>query len=111
MTTYQKELIAEHNDLCHKIQKLHTCVYDSIIFEKDNKVEYANKCIQLSAMKKYEEALRCRMENVGIVCDDGEYYTKVTQDDFKTDVIAVCVCGSDYDADTNKIKESKKKNE
>lgn len=76
MENYQKKLIEEHSQLVVRIQKLHNYVYSDKSNE-DNKVEFANKCIQLAAMKKYEEALRARFENAGIVFENGEYFEHV----------------------------------
>lgn len=76
MEQYQKEMIEEHSGLVVRIQKLHNYVYSDKA-NVDNKVEFANKCIQLAAMKKYEEALRARFENAGIVFQDGEYFEHV----------------------------------
>lgn len=76
MENYQKRLIEEHSQLVVRIQKLHNYVY-SDQSNIDNKVEFANKCIQLAAMKKYEEALRARFENAGIVFENGEYFEHV----------------------------------
>ena len=76
MENYQKILIEEHSQLVVRIQKLHNYVY-SDQSNADNKVEFANKCIQLAAMKKYEEALRARLENAGIVFENGEYFENV----------------------------------
>ena len=76
MEKYQKRLIEEHSGLVVRIQKLHNWVY-SDKSNVDNKIEFANKCIQLAAMKKYEEALRARFENAGIVFENGEYFEHV----------------------------------
>lgn len=76
MEKYQKEMIEEHSELVVRIQKLHNYVY-SDKSNADNKVEFANKCIQLASMKKYEEALRARFENAGIVFQNGEYFEHV----------------------------------
>lgn len=76
MEQYQKEMIEEHSGLVVRIQKLHNYVYSDKA-NVDNKVEFANKCIQLAAMKKYEEALRARFENAGIVFSNGEYFEHV----------------------------------
>ena len=76
MENYQKRLIEEHSQLVVRIKKLHNYVY-SDKSNVDNKVEFANKCIQLAAMKKYEEALRARFENAGIVFENGEYFEHV----------------------------------
>ena len=76
MKDYQKRMIEEHCELVVRIQKLHDYVY-SDKSNADNKVEFANKYIQLAAMKKYEEALRARLENAGIVFGNGEYFEHV----------------------------------
>ena len=76
MEKYQKEMIEEHSGLVVRIQKLHDYIY-SDKSNADNKVEFANKCIQLAAMKKYEEALCARLENAGIVFENGEYFEHV----------------------------------
>ena len=76
MEKYQKKMIEEHSGLVVRIQKLHDWIY-SDKSNADNKVEFANKCIQLAAMKKYEEALRARLENAGIVFENGEYFEHV----------------------------------
>lgn len=76
MEKYQKSMIEEHSGLVVRIQKLHDYVY-SDKSSADDKVEFANKCIQLAAMKKYEEALRARFVNAGIVFENGEYFEHV----------------------------------
>lgn len=76
MKNYQKEMIEEHSSLVVRIQALHNYVY-SDQSSADNKVEFANKCIQLAAMKKYEEALRARFENAGIVFENGNYFEHI----------------------------------
>ena len=97
MDNYQKALIEEHSNLVVRIQKLHDWIYSDKPI-KDDKVEFANKCIQLAAMKKYEEALRARMENVNVVFSDEQYFEKVAS-------ITPCVDadmpakGNDFDKD------------
>lgn len=76
MENYQKEMIEEHSGLVVRIQNLHNYVY-SDQSNADNKVEFANKCIQLAAMKKYEEALCARIENAGIVFENGQYFEHI----------------------------------
>lgn len=103
MRNYLKRMIEEHSELIIRIQKLHDYVYSSAS-DADNKVDFANKCIQLAAMKKYEEALRARFENAGIVFENGEYFERVAtiaNDDY---------AGSDFDVDTNKNHECSESN-
>lgn len=76
MENYQKRLIEEHSQLIVRIEKLHDYVY-SDKSNNDNRVEFANKCIQLAAMKRYEEALRARIENAGIVYENGNYFERI----------------------------------
>lgn len=77
MKDYQKRMIKEHAQLYVRIQRLHDYVY-SEQSDKDDKIEFANKCIQLTAMKKYEEALRARLENCHIHYVNGDYLERVT---------------------------------
>lgn len=76
MEQYQKEMIEEHSGLVVRIQALHNYVYSDKP-NVDSKIEFANKCIQLAAMKKYEEALRARFENAGIVFENGNYFEHI----------------------------------
>ena len=97
MTDYQKEMIEEHSGLVVRIQKLHDWIYSNKPI-KDDKVEFANKCIQLAAMKKYEEALRARLENIDIVFENGEYFERVASIT-STIIPPITTTGSDYDVD------------
>ena len=76
MVDFINRMIEEHSQLVVRTQKLHEYIY-SDESNKDDKVEFANKCIQLSAMKKYEEALRARLENQGIFFENGQYYKHI----------------------------------
>lgn len=98
MNTYQKELIEEHAGLIVRTQNLHNYVY-SEESANDHRVEFTNKCIQLSHMKKYEEALRARLINAGIVFENGQYLEKVAE--IKPVIITdeIPSAGNDFDAD------------
>lgn len=88
MNAYQKALVEEHSQLVIRIDALHNYIY-SEKSDKDNKVEFANKCIQLASMKKYEEALSARLANANILFENNNYYESVG-----------CIMpkqGSDYD--------------
>lgn len=96
MEKYKYELIKEHADLIVKVNNLNNYIY-SDASNKDNKIEYANKCIQLTAMKKYADCLEARLINAGIIYEDGTYYEKVGHIEYP----CVCGCpGSDFDYDT-----------
>ena len=97
MKDYQKRMTEEHCGLVVRIQKLHDYIY-SDKSNADNKVEFANKCIQLAAMKKYEEALRARLENAGIVFENGEYFERVASIT-STIIPPITTTASDYDVD------------
>lgn len=97
MNTYQKKLIKEHSELIVKINKLHNYVY-GVESDNDCKIEFANKCIQLAAMKKYEEALRARIENIGITFENGNYFERVASINSVIDTV-MPDAGNDYDAD------------
>ena len=90
-------MIEEHAQLSVRIDKLHEYVYSSKS-DNDDKVEFANKCIQLAAMKKYEEALRARLENADIVCDGNSYFERVATIEEKEPA------GSDFDKDKEEAK-------
>lgn len=107
MNSYQKALIEEHSNLVVRIQKLHDYIY-SDTSNNDNRIEFANKCIQLASMKKYEEALRARMENAGIVFEEGNYFEKVANI-APTIVPPIPTLGSDYDVDGEKQSQSDEK--
>lgn len=100
MEKYQKRMIEEHSELVIRIQKLHNWVY-SDKSNADNKVEFANKCIQLAAMKKYEEALRARFENAGIVFEDDEYFERIA-------TITPIICDDNTSSDSNADAENNK---
>lgn len=97
MNNYQKALVEEHSNLVVLTQKLHDYVY-SDASNKDNRIEFANKCIQLAAMKKYEEALRARMENAGITFENGNYFERISSIT-STIIPPIATTGSDYDID------------
>ena len=97
MNNYQKALVEEHSNLVVRIQKLHDWIYSDKPI-KDDKVEFANKCIQLASMKKYEEALRARIENIGITFENGNYFERVASIT-STIIPPITTTGSDYDVD------------
>lgn len=76
MKDFVKRMVEEHAQLVVRIETLHKYVY-SEKSDNDDKIEFANKCIQLAAMKKYEEALRARLENQNVIFDEGQYFEKV----------------------------------
>ena len=78
MLDFVQRMVEEHSQLAVRIQSLHEYIY-SDKSDKDNKVEFANKCIQLASMKKYEEAIRARLENQGIFFENGQYFDKVAE--------------------------------
>ena len=78
MLDFVKRMIDEHSQLVVRIQALHEYIY-SDKSNDDNKVEFANKCIQLAAMKKYEEALRARLENQGVFFENGQYFERIAE--------------------------------
>lgn len=73
MKKFVEKLIDEHSQLYVRIEKLHKTIY-----EKDtshiNKVDFANMCIQLAAMRQYEKCLIARLNNAGISFENGAYH-------------------------------------
>ena len=98
MNNYQKALVEEHSNLVVNIQKLDDYIY-SDASDNDNRIEFANKCIQLAAMKKYEEALRARLENAQVVFESGKYFENVATIEKVIVPPAIEGQGSDFDAD------------
>ena len=78
MLDFVQRMIEEHSQLVVRTQNLHEYIY-SDKSDKDNKIEFANKSIQLTAMKKYEEALRARLENQGVFFENGQYFERVAE--------------------------------
>lgn len=76
MKNFVKRMCEEHAELVVRTKKLHDFIYGDAS-DKVSKVEFANMCIQLAAMKKYEEALRARLENQGIFFENGVYLERV----------------------------------
>ena len=76
MLDFVKRMVEEHSQLVVRIKNINEYIY-SDESNKDNKVEFANKCLQLSAMKKYEEALRARLENQGIFYENNQYFERI----------------------------------
>lgn len=76
MKNFVKRMCEEHAELVVRVKKLHDFIYSNAS-DKVSKVEFANMCIQLAAMKKYEEALRARLENQGIFFENGVYLERV----------------------------------
>lgn len=98
MNNYQKALVEEHSNLVVLTQKLHDYVY-SDASNKDNCIEFANKCIQLRAMKNYEEALRARLENAKVVFENGKYFENIATIERVIVPPAIEGQGSDFDVD------------
>ena len=78
MLDFVQRMIEEHSQLVVRTKNLHEYIY-SDKSDKDNKIEFANKSIQLAAMKKYEEALRARLENQGVFFENGQYFERIAE--------------------------------
>lgn len=77
MKDFIKRMIEEHADLQIKIFKLDEFIYSGKAKEVCSPEDYANACIQLKAMRNYEEALRARLSNNGVIENDGKYHEQV----------------------------------
>lgn len=71
MKDFVRRMIDEHRELVARIERLEVYLSKE---NDDDKYEFANKCIQLSAMKKYEECLRARLNNQGVFVENGAYF-------------------------------------
>ena len=100
MNNYQKALIEEHSQLVIRIKALQDDVYGDNS-ETYNKIEFANRAIQLAAMKKYEECLRARLNNSNIIFEDDHYFEDVAH--IQPSLFgAMSEKGNDYDKDGEK---------
>ena len=72
MEGYIERMIQEHKQLVVRINKLHNFVYGGA-YEQVDAIEFGNLCVQLRAMKVYEDALRARLYNAGIKVVGEEY--------------------------------------
>lgn len=78
MLDFVKRMVEEHSQLIVRTQALREYICSNKSND-DNKVEFANKCIQLAAMKQYEEALRARLENQSVFFENGQYFERVDE--------------------------------
>ena len=76
MEGYIERMIQEHKELVPRIQKLHNWVHGEA-YKHVDATEFANECIQLKGMKIYEEALRARLTNAGVIFDNGDYLVSI----------------------------------
>lgn len=99
MEDFLKRIIEEHKQLVPRIEKL-----DNFIYHEDtshvSKADFANLCMQLSAMRQYERCLCARLVNHGIAFEDNDYYLIIDSigDPIKEDK------GSDNDIDLGQEK-------
>lgn len=115
MTDYQKELIVEHKELFARMNELANDIYGQ---NADDKIEYANKCIQLKGMKMYYEALSARLVNAGIAIDCGGYFEHITDEQLSSSTSPVEEIpttenkpGSDFDKDNEAINQTTGEND
>lgn len=76
MEGYIQRMIQEHKELVARIEKLNAWVYGDA-YKTVHPSEFANECVQLKAMKVYEEALRARLFNAGVKIANGEYLVAI----------------------------------
>ena len=76
MEGYIERMIQEHKELVVRINNLHAWVHGDA-HEQVDATEFANECIQLKAMKVYEEALHARLFNAGVNFVDGQYLVSI----------------------------------
>lgn len=110
MKKYVERMVQEHSELVVRIEKLDNFLYgngglnihtniENNKTQEDlirNMIDFANKSIQLRSMKTYLLALECRLNNEGILFEDGEYLERIGK------IVRVHVpddAGNDYDKD------------
>lgn len=79
MEDFVKRMIEEHAQLNTRIIKLEQYLNKNKNLNTDDKVEFANKLVQLSHMKGYLKALTARLENQGVLFQDNEYKQTVAR--------------------------------
>lgn len=93
---YKIELIKEHKELIEK-----SIILLNSLNTIEDKVEFANRSLQLNAMKNYVKALEARLMNIGIVIDkNGDYYNRVNS--INRDCCSTPV-GNDWDEDCHRV--------
>lgn len=73
MEDFVKRIVEEHKQLVVRIEKLNNFIYNEDTSHV-SKADFANLCMQLSAMRQYERCLRARLANHGIAFEDNDYY-------------------------------------
>lgn len=73
MEDFVKRIVEEHKQLVVRIEKLNNFIYNEDTSHV-SKADFANLCMQLSAMRQYERCLRARLANHGITFEDNDYY-------------------------------------
>ena len=73
MEDFVKRIVDEHKQLVVRIEKLNNFIYNEDT-SNVSKADFANLCMQLSAMRQYERCLRARLANHGIAFEDDDYY-------------------------------------
>lgn len=74
-----KNMINEHKQLVIRIAELDEFVYSNPKADEISRADFANMCLQLKAMRNYEEALAARLGNQGVRFIDGKYVTIVDE--------------------------------
>lgn len=105
MEAFVQRMIDEHAELLIRIDKLEEYIYNPK--NNDDKIEYANKCLQLRGMKIYAEALGVRLANQGIQFDGENYAEIVAQIREENVEVPPTEAGSDYDVDKENIENNK----
>lgn len=79
MEAFVNRMIDEHIELNRRISKLETFIYGDAA-NKVTRADFANMCLQLKAMRNYEEALSARLINQNVVYEHGQYFEKIAED-------------------------------
>lgn len=76
MEKYIAKMIEEHAQLTERLRKLEDYIYGQN-GRDDDKIEFANKCVQLRGMRVYHDALSARLDNAGIYFDGEKYVERI----------------------------------
>lgn len=79
-----KSIIDEHKYVHDKRVELEHFIYFGDTTEVP-KADFANMCMQLAAMRQYENCLSARLENNNVVIINNNYFHKIDEEESKND--------------------------
>ena len=100
MEAFVERMIEEHAQLVTRIQNLESYIHSD---NEDDRIEFANKCVQLRGMQIYENALYARLVNQGITFDGEDYHECIASITKVKMEVPIPDAGNDVDADKENV--------